>query len=283
MSDRPSADPRPGEYVLRIPVPVAELDPFGELRPSAYIRLLQLAASEASAAAGHDAGWYARKGTTWIVRRTRFEQDGPARQGDELRIRTWVSDIRRVRSWRRYEIEHAGDGRAVARAATDWVYVNSANGAPTAMTDELQRAFMPGGVITEGRPPRLPSPTDPIELPLRQVELGDLDSLGHVNNANYITFVQQALLEDLQRREWIPEFDRPEGGHLRVRSLEIEYLAQAVYRDRLTARIATAATSESTLRAEVELLAEKTAAAVAVIECEWSDGPFPAALRTVFD
>jgi len=283
MSDRPSADSRPGEYVLRIPVPVAEIDPFGELRPSAYVRLLQLAASEASATAGHDAGWYARKGTTWIVRRTRFEQEEPARQGDDLRIHTWVSDIRRVRSWRRYEIERASDGCAIARASTDWVYVNSANGAPTAMTDELQRAFMPDGIVTEGRPPRLRSPTDPIEIPLRQVEFGDLDSLGHVNNANYVTFVQQALLEDLQRRGWTPDFDRPDGGHLRVLTLEIEYLAQAVYRNRLSARIATAATSERTLRADVELLAEATPAAVAIIECEWSDGPFPAALRAAFD
>jgi YbgC/YbaW family acyl-CoA thioester hydrolase len=283
MSGDPPSAEHPGEYVLRTPVPVAELDPFGELRPSAYIRLLQLTAAEASAAAGYDAHWYAQRGTTWIVRRTRFEQCEPARQGDDLRIRTWVSDIRRVRSWRRYEVDRAIDGQAIARAATDWVYVNSDSGAPTVLCEELQRAFMPAGVTTEPRPPRIRPPADGVAFDLRRVELADLDSLGHVNNATYVNFVQQALLEDLQRRGWTPDFARPEAGHLRARSLEIEYLTPALYREVLSARIATTLTSEGKLGAAVELVAESTSAAAAVCECEWSDGPLPTGLRAAFD
>ncbi len=270
------------EFVLHVLTPVAEVDPFGELRPSAQIRLLQLAASEASATLGFDAAWYERRGASWVVRRTRFEQISPARHGDQLRIRTWVSDMRRVRSWRQYEIVRHADGLAIARAATDWVYVDAASGAPTPLPLEVQQAFMPEGIASEERRGRLRLPRDVETTPLalRAVELADLDSLGHVNNSAYADFVQQSLFEDLLRRGWSPDLANPSAGHLRARTLEIEYLTPAQYRQPLAAQVVVARGPDHAVRATVAILAQQRTSVIANATWEWTVGAIPDDLQS---
>ena len=77
-----------------------ELDCFGRVHPSTYLRVLAQTAVEASTAAGYDADWYANAGCLWLVRRSTFELRSAARAEEPLEIRTWVEDFRRVRSHR---------------------------------------------------------------------------------------------------------------------------------------------------------------------------------------
>src|SRR5262249_22776765 len=101
------ADTVASSYTARVRVRHHELDAVGRVQPSAMLRYLAQAAVEASAAAGMDADWYARSGTQWIVRRSTFEVAHPVLAGARLAIRTWVEDVRRVRSHRRYEVVDA--------------------------------------------------------------------------------------------------------------------------------------------------------------------------------
>lgn len=267
------------DYSLHVPVPAAELDPHGELRPSAFIRLLQTAASEASHALGYTAEWYERNGTTWVVRRTHFEQGEPARLGDRLRIRTWVSDMRRVRSWRRYEVSRASDGAAIASAATDWVYATAA-GAPAPVPPDLQRHFMPDGVVTEARPSRItmPAGADSPAIRLRAVEWADLDSLGHVNNARYADFVEHAVIAHLESRGWRQTPTSAANGHLRPISLELEYLRPLLYAEPVAAAVALASPGDDTLRAVVELSSAGIPVLAARVSHRWTGASLPAAL-----
>lgn len=271
------------ELCLRVPVPVAELDPFAELRPSALIRLLQTAASEASCALGFDVAWYDRNGTTWVVRRTQFESLEPARHGDMLVIRTWVSDMRRVRSWRRYEVSREADGAVIARAATDWVYATVA-GAPAALPHDLQQTFMPRGVVTEPRPPRIRPPDDTAPLlPLRSVEWADLDSLGHVNNARYADFVQQAVLDRLRHGGWSGGATSRDEGYLRAEALDLEYLRPALMGEQLSARVALGRGAGNVLRGVVELVSDGRPALSAVTTHRWTGSTLPASLVAALD
>jgi acyl-CoA thioester hydrolase len=264
--------PTPLELVL--PVPVAELDAYGALKTAAQFRLLQLAAARATAAAGFDGRWYDDNGVTWVVRYTHLEALEDARHDDELRIHTWVSDFRRVRSWRRYEIRRGRDGALLARARTDWVFVDVTTGAPAVVPDAIQSAFMPQGIATESRPKRLRFAHDGASLPLRPVEWADLDALGHVNNAIYAALVEQAVLDRLAALGWIPEI-APGAPRLRLRSIEIEYLTPALYRHRLTARVSVERQSERELRAEVELRAEDHPSVRAITSWQWSGAQLP--------
>lgn len=270
--------PHPASLELTLPVPVAELDAYGALKTAAQVRLLQLAAARATAAAGFDGKWYDDNGVTWVVRYTHLETLEDTRHDDDLRIRTWVSDFRRVRSWRRYEIRRARDGAVLARARTDWVFVDVATSAPAVIPDAVQRAFMPHGIETESRPKRLRFAHDVSPLPLRRVEWNDLDSLGHVNNAVYAALVEQAVLERLAALGWTPEV-LPGAPRLRLRSIEIEYLTPALYRHQLAARVAMGRQSERELHAEVELLTDGEPSVRAITSWQWSEAQLPASIR----
>lgn len=212
-----------------------DLDALGELRASTYARLLQQAATEASADAGYPDDWYARAGTFWLVRRTTIEYSAPVRAGDTVHVRTWVADFRRVRSQREYEVYVAGGDYPVARAHTDWVYVDRASNRPRRVPQEIMEGLMPDGVgpslprdpwMDDGAPANAFSVT-------RTVEFRDLDALGHVNNANYLDYVEDTAIAADSAVGWPPEKVLALGGCWRPRAHDIEYLAEAVYGDDL--------------------------------------------------
>src|SRR5512145_1235857 len=105
-------------------VQIFDLDAYGELPTNGMLRFMQQTASDASAAAGFDVEWYERAGTLWVIRRTIADFLAPVHYRDELEVRTWVADIRRVRSQREYEVRRLADAARVARGSTDWVYID---------------------------------------------------------------------------------------------------------------------------------------------------------------
>ncbi len=261
-------------YTLRVDTPVAELDPFDELRASALVRLLQLAASNATTEAGYDVAWYARNHATWIVRHTSLERLTPARQGETLEIDTWVSDFRRVRSLRQYEVRNS-DGGEVARAVTDWVFVDTDTGSPATPPQALQQAFMPDGIATAARPPRIRPPRGGREVRLRPVELADLDSLGHVNNARYVDLAQQAVVSAVAESGWQQSFE-PGADYLRMTGIDVEYRTEATYGQLLSAQVEVREVADGGATADVAVVANGTTAACAHTRWQWSGGDLPA-------
>ena len=80
-------------------------------------------------------------GATWVVREHRIEYLLPAFAGEEIEIKTWVENIRRVRSLRKYEFVRNTDGKTLVRGETDWVFVDLQTGAPRAIPDEVSKVF----------------------------------------------------------------------------------------------------------------------------------------------
>lgn len=80
-------------------------------------------------------------GATWVVRSHRVEYFLPAFAGDEIEVRTWVANIRRVRSLRRYEFVRKQDGKMLVKGETDWVFVDVKSGMPLAVPNEVQGLF----------------------------------------------------------------------------------------------------------------------------------------------
>lgn len=76
-------------------------------------------------------------GATWVVRSHNVEYLSPAFAGERIEARTWVADVRRVRSLRRYEFVRLSDGKLLVRGATDWVFVDAKSGRPQAIPEEV--------------------------------------------------------------------------------------------------------------------------------------------------
>jgi len=203
-------------------VRIFDVDVFGALRPNVLLRFLWQAASDATAAVGFDIDWYERQGTLWIIRRTQLALHAPALFRDRIAIRTWVSDLRRVRSLREYEVRRVGDDALLARATTDWVYVDLARGTLAQPPTALQQALMPEGVSSVRRAPSVAAePPAQAVRGTRRVELADLDSIAHVNNAQYPVFVEQAVWDALAAHGWTIDPTAPAARpHLAAHDLE---------------------------------------------------------------
>ncbi|MBM4266940.1 MAG: hypothetical protein FJ144_10050 [Deltaproteobacteria bacterium] len=213
----------------------ASVDFLGELKVSALLGLLEQTAVEASAEAGWDPARYAAEKRVWIVRRTRLERLVPLGGGDHLRIATHVDDFRRARSIRRYAVERTArfrettdTSRHAARATTDWVYCDAASGRPVTVTDEMKSALFGEAAPVLARAPRveLPvaEPRSRLRLPVRP---SHLDHMGHVNNAVWADFLEDGAFELFAEAGFgLDRMLRAEGA-LRVRRLDLEYLAEA--------------------------------------------------------
>jgi acyl-CoA thioester hydrolase len=212
-----------------------ECDAYGHVNNANYLRYMQEAAFDASAAAGYDYARYQQMGTGWLIRETDIEYLRPLRYGDSVAVTTWVADFQRVRSRRDYTMSLAGTGEPVARAHTDWVYLNHATGRPAAIPPEMVLAFCPEGAPSLPRP-RVSTPAAPPSGTFRmrrRARWQDLDPAEHVNNAVYLSYIEDGGIQALAARGW--PLDRLAGLGLGIvaRRIQIEYRAQAVLDDEL--------------------------------------------------
>jgi acyl-CoA thioester hydrolase len=219
-------------YTALVTVRHHELDCFGRVHPSTYLRVLAQTAVEASTAAGYDAEWYAAAGSLWLVRRSTFDLSRPARAEEPLEIRTWVEDFRRVRSHRRYEIRVQGETRLTAR--TDWVYVDVASGRPRRIPAEMEAALgREGAAASEREPWQSPPPPANPARSTHRVRVSDLDGLAHVNNAAYLDVFVQAVFDALEDVGWSLDACVGSGAIPVLAGADLEYLESARYRDQL--------------------------------------------------
>jgi len=61
--------------------------------------------------------------------------------GDEILIRTWIADMERMSSLRKYEIVRSSDDRVCALAETRWVFVDLSTLKLTQIPQEIRDAF----------------------------------------------------------------------------------------------------------------------------------------------
>jgi acyl-CoA thioester hydrolase len=101
-----------------------ECDAFGSLKFCNYLCWMQEAAFAASAAVGYDFSRYTEIGNLWLVRGTKIQFVRTLNYGDEVEIKTWVEDFRRFRSNRAYEFWMKNSGQLMAKATTDWVFLD---------------------------------------------------------------------------------------------------------------------------------------------------------------
>lgn len=111
------------EYPHR--VSAEDIDDLGHAGNYHYVRWLQHAAVAHSTANGWPPERYDELGAGWVVRSHHIDYLKPAFEGDDLIIRTWVENMKPATSLRRFQVL-LKDGTQLARAATDWAFINYA-------------------------------------------------------------------------------------------------------------------------------------------------------------
>ena len=126
-------------YSRTFTIPVDAIDENGHVNNVAFVQWMQDIAVEHYASIG---GIEAQgNDSTWFVREHKIEYLLPAFAGEEVEIRTWVENVRRVRSLRKYEFVRRSDGKVLVKGETDWVFVNAKTGRPLPIPDEVSKVF----------------------------------------------------------------------------------------------------------------------------------------------
>jgi acyl-CoA thioester hydrolase len=187
-------------YRRRFRVRGYEVGATSRVHDSVFLNYVQQAAFEASADAGYDTRRYDELGTVWVIRQQSIVYLVPLFYDDVIELTTWVSDLRRVRSHREYELRRASDQRLVALARADWVYLDAASLFPHRISAEIADAFRPNGISALDAAPPL-EPAQELKgrtfLYAHRVKSYELDNVRHANNANYLNWLSQARLDAL--------------------------------------------------------------------------------------
>ena len=192
MSDTDPATPGPNPglerpYRLRFD----ECNPAGVARSSAMLRIAQDIAWIHSERLGFGQAWYAERGLAWVVRTAELVILAPVPLGTTLALSTAVVGFRKVWARRRTEGRLA-DGTLALWGHTDWVMTND-RGMPARVPPEFLAGFeIPPGSFEPGRVP-LASTPDRAVVHRAVVRPQDLDPMGHVNNAAYLDYLEEAL------------------------------------------------------------------------------------------
>ena len=219
-ADAARDDPKAANRTATVPYRVRfdECGPDGLARTSAMLRYAQDVAWIHSERLGFDREWYAARGLTWLVRAAQVTILRPVPLGTTLEVSTTVSGFRKVWARRRTDGRLA-DGTLAFWAHTDWVIVD-ARGLPTRVPAEFPDVYgtMPGPF----EPGRVALPPTPSGASIHRglVRPQDLDPLGHVNNAAYLDYLEEALLAAGEAAA--------AGVTSSPRSIWLEYLVQAV-------------------------------------------------------
>ena len=136
-SNKPLAVP---VYSYEFTIPETAVDQNGHVNNVMYVQWMQDAAVQHYEAMGGTVPTQAIE-ATWVVRSHMVEYLRPAFAGERIQVQTWVVNMRRVRSLRRYRFLRVADDQLLVRGETDWVFVDVNSGAPRAVPPEIIALF----------------------------------------------------------------------------------------------------------------------------------------------
>ncbi|MDX2139333.1 MAG: acyl-CoA thioesterase [Chloroflexota bacterium] len=249
-----------------------ECDAYGHVNNANYLRYMEQAAIEASAAVGYDDARYTALGTMWLIRETDIEYLLPLKMDDVVAVKTWVADFRRVRSQRRYEFTRVGDGALVARATTDWVYMDRATQRPVSVTPEMIAAYCPDGTPEPTPRERIAAAPPPPPRPhtmQRRVEWRDIDMAQHVNNATYLNYMEECGIQSLDGFGWSVDRLAAVGIAIVARRHQIEYQQPALLGDMLRVTTFLADVRRATAVRHFTIVREKDNVLLARARSQW--------------
>ncbi len=129
--------------IYRYPVVVGtdDLDEMNHVNNLVYLKWCLKSATSHSKHVGWPSSRYRESGFGFIVRGHKIKYKIPALLGDKVVVNTWVENMERVSSVRRYQIVRVADGKRMVEAETTWVFVNMATLELARIPDDVREAF----------------------------------------------------------------------------------------------------------------------------------------------
>jgi acyl-CoA thioester hydrolase len=221
-------------FTRRFRVRWSELDANGVVAPASYLRYLVETAYDWGEALGLGASNDEALGLFWLIRETEIHLLRPLRHNDGFDFTIWMVNWQRVRGTRSFELKHRESGEVIAQGSQHIVCMDVKTQRPASPPEEIIDNFRLEAprVFPVERFPKI-TPSQNTFISQRLVEWGDLDALGHVNNAIYVTYAEEAAAQDLASRGWTPAKLAERGLAATTRRVQIQYLSPVVWGENL--------------------------------------------------
>ena len=125
-------------YIVTFTVKREDIDFNGHVNNVTYLSWMIEAATRHSESVGSGYEKCLEFGGTWVAKSHAIEYKKPSFENDELQMKTWIEDIGKILSTRRYELTRLSDGAVICEGKTEWVFVDS---------KEMRPMKIPEGVI----------------------------------------------------------------------------------------------------------------------------------------
>ena len=189
-------------YIKKMQIPNVAVDCFGRMKKSWLLACLQEVAGEHCSLLGASNGEHEGKNLFWAVSRYRVQITRLPGAGETVTLKTWPCPTSRV-AYPRGTVAYDEEGKELFRAMSLWVLMDTQS---RAMILPGKSGVAVDGVTTGeeiGLPASLPPATGE-NSQTRQVRFTDLDVNGHMNNTQYLNWVDD-LLPSGYHREHIPK------------------------------------------------------------------------------
>ncbi|MBD3672484.1 MAG: acyl-CoA thioesterase [Planctomycetaceae bacterium] len=122
-------------------VTTTDIDDMGHANNVSYIRWMQ----DAAVAHSRECGWFSARyreiDAAWVARTHFIEYLQPAYEGDEIVVLTWVSDLKKITSRRKYKMIRPSDDTVLATAETNWAFISLSKQQPKRIPTEVADSF----------------------------------------------------------------------------------------------------------------------------------------------
>jgi acyl-ACP thioesterase len=166
------------------------------LTPASACNFCQEAAGTHAEELGVGIDAMSSQGVAWILSRMSLVLDRRPARGEKVVVRTWPIGSARLFVHRDYELSDSS-GAIIGRGRSAWLIIDTERGRPRrpepligGLPQNEGREALPDGVPALEEAPGLARAYS------RTAAYSDLDYNGHVNNARYVQWVQDALAAD---------------------------------------------------------------------------------------
>jgi acyl-CoA thioester hydrolase len=136
-------------YRWEFSIPPDAIDGNGHVNNVRFVQWMQDVAVAHAASSGATAAAEAAGGT-WFARSHHIEYLKEAFAHDRLLVLTWIVDFSRARSMRRFRFFRVSDRALLARAETEWVFVDAATSRPRTIPETVIACFEALGDVEIG-------------------------------------------------------------------------------------------------------------------------------------
>lgn len=179
-----------GKYKEKFRIRSYELDLNNRLFVSTLFDYLQQVASYHAEELGFGLEDIKEVGTYWVLARNHLKIHSYPKYGDTLTVETWPKGNHKSMSLRDFVIYNS-DGDVIGEATSSWLLMDLKRNRPVRPPKEIK------GVVEEHVIAEVPGKIKDYEVADRvfthKVGYSDCDVNGHVNNVNYIRWIQNAF------------------------------------------------------------------------------------------